>query len=159
MAFPKEMTEEGFLRTRSAGGDLSGIIPPQSASQTAPPLGSLFLKFKKGRNTVPFFNAGRLLLDRIYAYLFAVCTEAFESYNAVSESEEGIVGTFANVVTGMEVSSALSYKDVACKNKLTVGSLRAKAFGFGITAVFSGAHTFFMGEELHTESKHVIIPP
>ena len=27
------------------------------------------------------------------------------------------------------------------------------------TAVFSGAHTFFMGEELHTESKHVIIPP
>ena len=95
----------------------------------------------------------------IYAYLFAVCAEAFESYNTIGESEEGIVGTFANVYAGMDVSSALSDKDVASKDKLTVGSFRAKAFGFGITAVFSGAHTFFMGEELHTKSKHVIIPP
>lgn len=106
----------------------------------------------------PRFNK-QLLLDRIYADFLLVCSKALESYNAVRECEESVVRSFADILTGMNVSSALSYKNVSCKNELTVRSFNAKTFRFGITAVFSGAHTFFMGEELHTNSKHVIIPP
>ena len=101
----------------------------------------------------------QLLLNCVNANLFAIFANTLELNLTVDKSEECVVRTSANVVAGVNVCSALFNKNVTCKNKLTVGSLRAKAFGFGITAVFSGAHTFFMGEELHTKSKHVIIPP
>ena len=130
-------------------------IPPKAV-----PTGTAQKALKKGRifTLRPRFNK-QLLLDRIYADFLLVCTKALESYDAVGECEESVVRAFADVLTGMNVSSALSYKNVSCKNELAVRSFCAKALRFGIAAVFSGAHTFFMGEELHTKSKHDIIPP
>ena len=130
-------------------------IPPKAV-----PTGTAQKALKKGRifTLRPRFNK-QLLLDRIYADFLLVCTKALESYDAVGECEESIVRAFADILTGMNVSSALSYKNVSCKNELAVRSFCAKALRFGIAAVFSGAHTFFMGEELHTKSKHDIIPP
>ena len=48
VAFPKEMTEEGLFNNTEYGQIFVRDIPPQSASQTAPPLRGCFL-FKKER--------------------------------------------------------------------------------------------------------------
>ena len=46
------------------------------------------------------------------------------------------------------MSAALSVKDVAGENKLSVRSLRAEALGLGITSVLGGTDTFLMRVQL-----------
>ena len=95
--------------------------------------------------------------------LFFVCDDLFSSVNAnalsaaangleldlsVNQSEQGIVGSLAYVVTGMDVSAALSYQNAACSNDLTVCSLYTQSLGFAITAVLGRTNALFVCEEL-----------
>ena len=77
----------------------------------------------------------RLLFNFVNAYLFAVSAKAFESYSAVNLRVESVIRADADIGAGMDVSASLPYKDVACKNKLTVRSLDAETLGLGIAAV------------------------
>ena len=88
----------------------------------------------------------RLLLNSVNADLFAILAVTLELNLTVNESEKGIVRTLAYVVARMNVGSALSDKNVAGKNKLTVSSLDAESLRFGITAVTGRTHTFFMSK-------------
>ena len=58
--------------------------------------------------------------------LLAVLAKALELHLAVYESEQSVVLTLTNIGTRVDLSSALSDKDVAGQNKLSVGSLGAK---------------------------------
>lgn len=69
----------------------------------------------------------QLLLNSVNADFFAALSVTLKLDLSVNESEEGVIGTLANAVARMNVSAALSYKDVACKNELTVGTLNAKS--------------------------------
>ena len=99
-----------------------------------------------------------LLFNSVNADFLAALAEALKLNLAVNEGEEGIVRTLANAVARMNVGSALSYKDVACKDELTVRSLSAESLGFRITAVLCGTHTFFMSEQLDVYFKHYSAP-
>lgn len=90
--------------------------------------------------------AVKLLLNGINADFFAVFAKALKANLTVYKCEKSIVLAFAYVCAGMDFCSSLSYKDVACKNELTVGALCTESFGFGITAVTGRTHTFFMSE-------------
>ena len=90
--------------------------------------------------------AVKLLLNGINADFFAVFAETLKANLTVCKCEKSIVLAFAYVCAGMDFCSSLSYKDVACKNELTVGALCTESFGFGITAVTGRTHTFFMSE-------------
>ena len=68
-----------------------------------------------------------LLFNSVNADFLAALAEALKLNLAVNEGEEGIVRTLANAVARMNVGSALSYKDVACKNELTVRTLNAES--------------------------------
>ena len=76
--------------------------------------------------------------------LLAVLAHALELYLAVNEGEQGIVLTLTNVGTGVDLSSALSDKDVAGQNELTICSLGTKTLGLAIATVLGRTHTFFM---------------
>jgi hypothetical protein len=75
-------------------------------------------------------------------------TEALKTKDAVFKSVQSIITADAYIETGMDVSAALSVKDVAGLDKLAVRSLGTETFSIGITAVLGGAHSLFMGEEL-----------
>ena len=76
-----------------------------------------------------------LFFNRVDRDLFAILAHSFELDATVNLSEECVIRTATYVVAGMDVCSSLLYKDVACKNKLTVCSLDAEAFAFGVTTV------------------------
>ena len=70
----------------------------------------------------------RLLCDLfVNRDLLAILVLALELHDAVHEGEERVVLTLADVDAGVDLRSALSDEDVAGQNKLTVGSLGAKA--------------------------------
>ena len=96
----------------------------------------------------------QLLFYSINADLLAVTAHTLELNNAVNLCEKSIVRTLAYIGAGVDVSATLSYKDVTCKNKLTVSTLCAESLGFGITAVTGGTHTFLMSEKLNVYLKH-----
>jgi hypothetical protein len=74
--------------------------------------------------------------------------------NSICLCIQSIILAEAYVLTRMDMGSALSVKDVASLNKLSVRSLSAKSLGLGITAVLSGTDTFLMSEELKVHVKH-----
>jgi len=70
---------------------------------------------------------------------------------AVNKRKESVVRTDTNIVTGMDLGSTLSYKNIACKNCLTVCLLNAKALRLGITTVLGRTNALLVGEELQTK--------
>ena len=68
--------------------------------------------------------------------LFAVLAHALELYLAVHEGEQGVVLTLTNIGTRVDLSSALSDKDVAGQNKLTICSLRSKTLRLTVRHCF-----------------------
>lgn len=116
--------------------------------KTAPP--------KRSRN---FKNSGRLLLDSVNAYFLAILAHSLELDVAVDESKEGVVRTLADIVAGMDVGSALSDKDIACENELTVASLDAESLGLRITAVLGRSAALLMCEKLNIYLEHCVTPP
>ena len=89
------------------------------------------------------------MLNSVNANFFTVTTITFKFYFAVNQSKQRIIGTSAYVLAWMNVCTTLFYKNVTCKNKLTVCTFYTKTFRLGITAVFCGTHTFFMSEQLN----------
>lgn len=75
------------------------------------------------------------LLSGVDADLLAVFAHTLKLNGTVDESKKSIIRTDTYIVTGMNLCTSLSYKDIACKNELTVRSLRAESLGFGITTV------------------------
>jgi len=71
-------------------------------------------------------ETNKLLLNSVDANLFAVAAKTLELYLSVNESEESIVTALANIVAGMNMGAALTNKNVACKNELTVCTLYAQ---------------------------------
>lgn len=84
----------------------------------------------------------------VNAYLLSVATNTLKLYLAVNECEQGIIGASAHIVSGMNVSTALSYENVTRKNKLSVSALNAKSLGLGVTSVLCRTHSLFMSEIL-----------
>lgn len=117
---------------------------------------------KKDREAVllcPFHQAlQQLLFNSIDADLFAVFAHSLELHFAVDFRKQGVVGTSAYILAGVNVRAALFDEDVARQNELTVRTLYAESFGFGVTTVFGRAHTFFMREKLNVNLKHYSAP-
>ena len=98
------------------------------------------------QNSYPLFMLKELV--SVYANLLLSACLMLKLNPSVDKSEERIILTDTNIVTGMNSCSSLSYEDVAGENYLTVSSLNAKALGFAITAVLSGTDTLLMSKEL-----------
>ena len=97
----------------------------------------------KNRRTVA---AILLFLTLIYADLLFVSALALELDNAVLESEERIVSADADIVTGMDLRSALTDNDAAREHCLPVLTLDAEALCLTVTAVVGGTRSLFMRE-------------
>ena len=82
-----------------------------------------------------------------------------ETNHTVSECEKGIVLTATYVLSGMDMSSALSDKDIAGDYALAVCLLRTKTLGLGVTAVLGGADALLMSKELKIQLQHRFLPP
>ena len=78
---------------------------------------------------------------------------------SVNESIKRIVRADADVLAGMDLGAALSYKYVARKDSLSVAALYTESLGFAVSSVLSGTDTFFMCKKLQTDSEHFGIPP
>ena len=98
----------------------------------------------------------KLLLDGVNADLLAVAAHALETNLAVDKCKQRVVGASAYVLARMNVGTALLNKDVTSQNVLTVSTLYAKSLGLGVTSVVGRALSFFMGEELNIDIKHVL---
>ena len=72
----------------------------------------------------------------------------------VYKSEQSVVLTLTDIGAGMDLGSALSDKDIAGENKLTVGSLGAKTLRLTVAAVLGRTHTFFMCHLGYTSISH-----
>ena len=59
----------------------------------------------------------------------------------------------------MDVGSALSDKDIACENELTVASLDAESLGLRITAVLGRSAALLMCEKLNIYLENCVTPP
>ena len=88
------------------------------------------------------------MLVSVNANLLLATGDVLVLYSTVNKSKESIVRTDTNVRTGMDLSSALSYKNIAGDNCLTVSLLNTKTLRFGITTVFGRTNALFMSEEL-----------
>jgi hypothetical protein len=62
----------------------------------------------------------------------------------VCNCEERIVFALHYVGARVDLRSALSDKDIAGQNKLSVCSFNTKTFGLAVAAVLGRTHTFFM---------------
>ena len=96
----------------------------------------------------PFLFSRCCFRSRIDRNLGAVLSPSFESDNAVYLCKQSVISADAHVGSRMNMSAALSVKDVAGKNKLTVRSLCAEALGLGITAVLRGTDAFLVRVQL-----------
>ena len=79
-----------------------------------------------------------LLLEKsvvVNADLFAVFAVTLKLNLTVDKSEECVIRTLAYIVAGVDVCSTLTNDDGAGVDKLSVASLCAESFGFGVTAV------------------------
>ena len=81
-----------------------------------------------------------------------------EFYFAVNQSEKGIIGASADIVAGMNFGSPLSDKDIAGKNRLTVGFLNTDALRFAITFRSLLDQRLYV-QELQTELNMKQTPP
>ena len=108
-----------------------------------------------------FLYSSRTLLFSlgVNAYLLSVAANALKLNGTVNESVKRVVRTLANVVSGVNMSSALSYENISRRNKLSVRALNAKSFGLGIAAVLGRTHSLFMSEILQTNFNHFIFLP
>ena len=57
----------------------------------------------------------------------------------------------------MNMRSALTNKNIAGQDELTIGTLDAQTLAFAVTTVAGGAHTFFMSKELKIHFQHVVV--
>ena len=89
-----------------------------------------------------------IILVSVNANLLLAAGYMFELNSSVNKSKERIVGADTYVGTGMNLGSALSYKDIAGKYCLTVSLLNAKTLGLRITTVFSRTYALLMSKEL-----------
>ena len=96
------------------------------------------------------------LLSRIYAYFLAILTYSFKFNVAVDKSEKCIILALADIVAGMDVCSALSYKDISRKNELTVRALGAQTLRMAVATVTGGTHSLLMREELKIHLEHLL---
>ena len=71
-----------------------------------------------------------------------------ELNGAVGKCKESIVRTDTYVLTGMDLGTTLSNKNVTSKNCLSISLLYAETLGLGITAVFSRTYALFVSKEL-----------
>ena len=85
---------------------------------------------------------------RINAYLLLVLTLALELDLTVNESKKCIVRSDSDIITGMDLCTTLSDKDVSGDNCLSVALLCTKSLGFGVTTVLGGTHSFLVSKEL-----------
>ncbi len=76
--------------------------------------------------------------------LSTVLAVACEPDGTVRKCVECIIGSDPYVEAGMNVCAALTNKNVASENELTVRSLNAEALGLGVSAVLCRTNTFFM---------------
>lgn len=100
-------------------------------------------------------HAFLLLLSSIDTDALAVAAETLETNLTVDLCEQCIIRTDADIVARMNMCAALTNKDIARQNVLTVTALYAKALCFGITAVLGRANALLMSEELHTDTQHL----
>ncbi len=84
----------------------------------------------------------------VYAYLLLSAYLMLKFNSSVDKSEECVILTDTDIVTGMDGCSSLSYEDVAGQYCLTVSSLYAEALGFTVTAVLCRTDTLLMSKEL-----------
>ena len=80
-----------------------------------------------------------------------VLTYALKAKDSVGQSIQGIITADAYIEAGMNAGAALSVKNVAGFDELSVGLLGAKSLGIGITTVLGGSHSLFMGKELKVQ--------
>ena len=88
------------------------------------------------------------LFSSVNAYALSAAGNGLELDLSVNQSKQGIVGSLAYVVTGMDMGAALSYQNAACSNGLAVCSLNTQSLGFAVTAVLGRTNTLFVCEEL-----------
>ena len=100
-------------------------------------------KYEKSR-VVSTRDFKRFLLNRDNRNLFAVASHTLKLDGPVRKREQCIVRAAPDIDARMDVCAALANEDVAGQNKLTVSTLRAKAFRFGIASVFGGAYALLM---------------
>lgn len=90
-------------------------------------MSAIFSKRKKARIASCLeFLGQKLLLNSVNADSFTVLIHSLELNSTVDFSVKGIVRALTYILAGMDVCTALSYKDVACKNELTVCALNAE---------------------------------
>lgn len=82
------------------------------------------------------------LLFGVNTDLFAVFAEMLKFHLAVDQGKQRIIGTSADIIARMNVSSALLHQNVSGQYKLTVRALYAETFRLGVTAVFCGTIPF-----------------
>ena len=95
-----------------------------------------------------------LLRSSVNAYLLSVAAYALKLHLAVNQRKQRVVGASADVVSGVDMSSALSYENVSREYKLSVCALNAETLGLGIASVLGRAHSLFMCEKLQINSNH-----
>jgi len=92
-----------------------------------------------------------ILLVSVNANLLLATGNMLKLYLAANKRKKSIILSLSYVSAGMNLSTALSDKYIACKNCLAISLLDTKTLGLGITAVFSRTNALFMSEELQTE--------
>ena len=84
----------------------------------------------------------------VYANLLLTVCLVLKLNSTVNKSEECIILTDTNVVTGMNSSASLSNKNVTCENCLAVCSLYAETLGLRVTTVLCRTYALLMSKEL-----------
>lgn len=87
-------------------------------------------------------------LVSVNANLSSALSDVFELNLTIDQSEQSVIGTTTNVVTGMDVGASLSDNDVTGSNLGAVSGLYAQTLRFTVTAVLGRTYTFFMSKEL-----------
>ena len=123
---------------------------PELALRLCQPVHASSVRFMGHYNKIPDERLGfhRFFLLRVNGNLLAVLTQALETNNALNLGEQGVVLAAADVQARMDLRAALTDKDVARRNGLTVRTLDAQALGLGITAVLGRTYALFMREKL-----------
>ena len=92
------------------------------------------------------------LFCSIYADLLLTAGNRLKLNGAVDQSEEGIIGTDADILAGTDSGASLSNDNVAGSDCLSVSLLDAKTLGLTVTAVLRRTYALLMSEELQTDS-------
>ncbi len=96
----------------------------------------------------------KTVLCFVDADLFAVLAVTLKLDFTVDQSIQSVIGADADIIAGMDMRTALTDEDGACKNCLAIASLGAESLGFGVTTVTGGAHSLFMSKKLNVNLKH-----